>query len=94
MKSNVYQQLVNDVLGEDMEETYNKSAAFWQGLKRELAKALAEKAAYLRTAGIEEEDLDLSSEDEDEEEGGGLDKNGLDDDVEDSETESVTTRRR
>lgn len=75
-----------------MEEVYNKAAAFWQGLKRELTKAIAEKAGFLRNAGIEEEDLDLSSEDEEGEGVGGIGDNGLD--GEDSETESVTARRR
>lgn len=84
---------MNDVLGEEMEETYNKAAAFWQGLKRELTMAIAEKAGFLRNAGIEEGDLDLSSEEEgDGGGGGGVGVNGLD--GEDSETESVTARRR
>lgn len=75
-----------------MEETYNKAAAFWQGLKRELAAAIAEKAGFLRHAGIEEEDLDLSSADDEGEGEGGVGDNGLD--GEDSETESVSARRR
>lgn len=74
-----------------MEETYNEAAAFWQGLKRELGKAIAEKAAFLsNNPGIDEDDLEVSSEEEgDDEDDDGLD--GLDDD---SDTESVTTRRR
>lgn len=40
-------QLVNDVLGEEMEETYNEAATFWQGLKRELALAISEKQGFL-----------------------------------------------
>lgn len=82
---------MNDVLGEEMEEVYNEAAAFWQGLKRELAKALKEKAAFLSdNPGIVEIDLEVSSSEEgDDEDDEGLD--GLDDD---SDSESVTARRR
>lgn len=38
---------MNDVLGEEMEETYNEAATFWQGLKRELALAISEKQGFL-----------------------------------------------
>ncbi|CAN0291953.1 unnamed protein product, partial [Hapterophycus canaliculatus] len=43
-----------------MEEVYNEAASFWQGLKREVARAIAEKAEFLSTPGIAEADLDLS----------------------------------
>ncbi|CAB1115009.1 unnamed protein product [Ectocarpus sp. CCAP 1310/34] len=83
-------ELVTDVLGEEMEETYNEAAAFWQELKRELARAQAEKAAFLSTPGILEEDLDLSSEEEEEDDPLGE----LDGMIDDSDTESVAARRR
>lgn len=82
-------QLVTDVLGEEMEETYNEAAAFWQELKRELARAQAEKVAFLSTPGILEEDLDLSSEEEEDDPLGELD--GM---IDDSDSESVAARRR
>lgn len=82
---------MTDVLGEEMEEIYNEAAAFWQGLKRELAKAIAEKAAFLNNnPGLLEDDLEVSSE----EEGDGEDDDGLDGLDDDSDTESVTARRR
>lgn len=73
-----------------MEETYNEAAAFWQELKKELARAQAEKAAFLSTPGILEEDLDLSSEEEEEDDPLGE----LDGMIDDSDTESVAARRR
>lgn len=69
-----------------MEETYNEAAAFWQLLKRELARALSEKAEFVKRTGVQEEDLDLSSDDE-----------GIESDLDiadDSDTESLTARRR
>ena len=84
-------QLVTDVLGEEMEEIYNEAAAFWQGLKRELAKAIAEKEGFLNNnPGIEEDDLEVSSE----EEGDDEDEDGLVAIDDESDTESVTARRR
>lgn len=86
-------QLVTDVLGEEMEEIYNEAAAFWQGLKRELAKAIAEKEGFLNNnPGIEEDDLEVSSE----EEGSGddEDEDGLVPIDDDSDSESVAARRR
>lgn len=88
-------QLVNDVLSEEMEEVYNEAAAFWQGLKRELARAIAERAEFLSTPGIAEADLDLSSSEEggdDDEEEDALGLDGIA--IVDSESESVTARRR
>ena len=79
-------QLVNDVIGDEMEDTYDEAAIFWQGLKRELALAVSEKMAFLKQQGVQEDDLDLSSEEE------GLESES--DVVEDSDTESVTARRR
>ena len=79
-------QLVNDVIGDEMEETYDEAAIFWQGLKRELALALSEKSMFLKQQGVAEVDLDFSSEDE------GLESES--DVVEDTDTESVTARRR
>lgn len=81
---------MTDVLGEEMEETYNEAAAFWQELKRELARAQAEKAGFLSTPGILEEDLDLSSEDEEEDDPFGE----LDGMIDDSDTECAAARRR
>lgn len=46
-----------------MEDTYNKSAAFWMVLRRELQKTIAEKEAFLE-GGLGTEDLDVSSEDD------------------------------
>lgn len=69
-----------------MEESYNEAATFWQGLRRELTLAIAEKLEFLTQRGVQEDDLDLSSEDE-----------ALESDtdvLEDSDTESVTARRR
>lgn len=78
-------QLVTDVLSEEMEETYNEATLYWQELRRELTRAIAEKEAFIREGGVEEEDLDMSSEDED----------ALSDsDLFDSEDESTTARRR
>ena len=77
---------MNDVIGDEMEETYDEAAIFWQGLKRELAQAVSEKMVFLKQQGVEEDDLDLSSEEE------GLESES--DLVEDSDTESVTARRR
>lgn len=74
-----------------MEEIYNEAAAFWQGLKRELAKAIAEKEGFLNNnPGIEEDDLEVSSE----EEGDDEDEDGLVAIDDESDTESVTARRR
>lgn len=57
-------QLVNDVLGEEMEETYNEAAAYWMMLRRELLLAIAEKEKFMNEWGLGTEDLDVSSEDE------------------------------
>lgn len=77
---------MSDVIGDEMEETYDEAAMFWQGLKRELALAVSEKMSFLKQQGVEEDDLDVSSEEE------GLESES--DVVEDSDTESVTARRR
>lgn len=69
-----------------MEETYDEAAAFWQALKKELVAVVAEKMAFLSRTGVREDVLDLSSEDERME----SDLDGLDN----SDTESVTVRRR
>ena len=68
-----------------MEETYNEAAAFWQLLKRELARALSEKAGFLKRTTMQE-DLDLSSDDE------GIESDS--DIADDSDMESLTARRR